>query len=184
MEARWLLVALPVVAGLAAAARWYWIRRRGRIFTVVEGRLFRSAAMRPDRLLRTVRRHGIRAVIDLRFAPTAVENERAALVAAGIAHFHVPSKRVPSTEVVEAVLAILDRPENLPALFHCKHGARRAALFEAITRMEYGGSSTEHAVSWLRWRSGFRHFGRESRDGVFLRSYVPRRERSLAAARA
>lgn len=165
-----------------AAARWYWSKVTCRFFTVAEGRLYRSGAMRSDRLVRKVRKHGIRAVIDLRSARPDVEREKAALAEIGVKHFHLPSKQLPRPETVDAVLALLDRPENQPALIHCNHGVRRAAQFEAIYRIEYQSWPNERALSLLRRRSAFMSFRSGSRGTRFLRQYVPRRARPLAAA--
>jgi protein tyrosine phosphatase (PTP) superfamily phosphohydrolase (DUF442 family) len=165
-----------------AAVRWYWSHVFGRFFTVAEGHLYRSAALRPDRLVRMVQRYGIRAVIDLRSARPEVERERAALAEIGVAHYHLPSKQVPRPETVDAVLALLDREENRPALIHCNHGVRRAAQFEAIYRIEYQRWQNERALSLLRRRSGFLGFRPGSRGDRFVRDYVPRHARELARA--
>ena len=171
------LLIFAVVAVALGVARWQWSHLHGRFFTVVEGQLFRSGALRPDRLKRKVRRHGIRAVIDLRSARPEVDREREALAEIGVKHFHLPSKQVPRTETVDAVLALLDQPENRPALVHCNHGVRRAAQFEAICRMEYQRWPNERALSLLRRRSAFLGFRPGSRSSRFLQAYVPRRER-------
>lgn len=174
-----ILISLVVVA--LGVARWQWSHLHGRFFTVVEGQLFRSGALRPDRLQRKVRRHGIRAVIDLRSARPEVDREREALAEIGVKHFHLPSKQVPRAETIDAVLELLDQPENRPALVHCNHGVRRAAQFEAICRMEYQRWPNERALSVLRRRSAFLGFRSSDRSSRFLRSYVPRRERLPAA---
>ena len=176
----WIALATLVV-GLGLA-RWYWSHVRCRFFEVVDGQVYRSGAMRPDRLQHLVRKHGIRSVIDLRSARPAVDSEREALAAIGVAHHHVPSKQLPRSETVEAVLALLDCAENRPALIHCNHGVRRAAQFEAICRMEYQRWSNERALFVLRRRSGFMSFRPGSRGNAFLRSYVPRRLRGTAIA--
>jgi protein tyrosine phosphatase (PTP) superfamily phosphohydrolase (DUF442 family) len=181
-EAMWdvdapLALMISFVVVVLAAVRWHWSHRNGRFFTVVPGQLFRSGAMPPDRLQQKVRRHGIRAVIDLRSARPAVDREREALAEVGCKHFHLPSKQIPRADTVEAVLALLDDPDNRPALVHCNHGVRRAAQFEAICRMEYQRWSNDRALSVLRRRSAFLGFGRGSRSRRFVESYVPRRER-------
>ena len=175
-----LLMFSAVVVALGAA-RWHWSHRNGRFFTVVDGQLFRSGAMPPDRLQRKVRRHGIRAVIDLRSARPEVDREREALAEVGVKHFHLPSKQIPRAETIDAVLALLDQPENRPALVHCNHGVRRAAQFEAICRMEYQRWSNERALSVLRRRSAFLGFRSGSRSRRFVQGYVPRRERQTVA---
>src|SRR5262245_9543375 len=173
------LGALVVGIGIV---RWYWSHTYCRFFTVVEGQVYRSGAMRPDRLQRLVPKHGLRSVIDVRSARPAVDAERKALAAVGVVHHHVPSKQLPRTETVEAVLALLDCPANLPVLIHCNHGVRRAAQFEAICRMEYQDWSNQRALFVLRRRSGFLSFRPGSRGNDFLRGYVPRRSRKTAIA--
>lgn len=176
-----LFVAVGLLVVFVAISRWYWSHRHCRFFTVVEGQVYRSGAMSPARLQRLVQKYGIRSVIDLRSARPAVDAEREALAAIGVAHHHVPSKQRPRAETVEAVLAVLDREENRPALIHCNHGVRRAAQFEAICRIEYQRWSNERALFVLRRRSGFLSFRPGSRGDDFLRSYVPRRARRPAA---
>jgi protein tyrosine phosphatase (PTP) superfamily phosphohydrolase (DUF442 family) len=177
-----LLVAASLLVFGVALARWYWSHMHCRFFTVVDGQVYRSGAMRPERLQRLVLRHGIRAVIDLRSARPAVDAEREALLAVGVAHHHVPSKQMPRADTVEEVLALLDREENRPALIHCNHGVRRAAQFEAICRIEYQRWPNERALFVLRRRSGFLSFRPGSRGSEFLKNYVPRRARGDAAA--
>ena len=172
-----LVLLFSVVVVALGIARWHWSHMNGRFFTVVEGQLFRSGAMRPHRLQRKVRRHGIRAVIDLRSARPEVDRERDALTAIGVKHFHLPSKQIPRADTIDAVLALLDQPENRPALVHCNHGVRRAAQFEAICRMEYQRWSNDRALSVLRRRSAFLGFRSGSRSRRFVQGYVPRRER-------
>lgn len=176
-----LLLAAGAVLLMIGAARWHWSHSRGRFFTVVEGQLFRSGALRPDRLQRKVRRLGIRAVIDLRSARPEVEREKQALAELGVKHFHISSKQTPRAETIEAVLAVLDQPENRPALVHCNHGVRRAAQFEAICRIEYQRWSNQRALSMLRRRSAFLGFRSGSRGRTFVQSYVPRWGREATA---
>ncbi|MGH7287684.1 MAG: fused DSP-PTPase phosphatase/NAD kinase-like protein [Myxococcota bacterium] len=176
------LFGLVPFAVLAGGARLYWSKVACRFFTVAEGQFYRSGAMPPGRLVRKVRQHGIRAVIDLRSARPAVEREKAALAEIGVKHFHVPSRQLPRPETVDAVLELLDRPENQPALIHCSHGVRRAAQFEAIYRIEFQCWRNERALSRLQRRSAFMSFRPGSRGTRFLRHYVPRRARPLAAA--
>jgi len=170
-------LAFGVVPVAIALGRWYWAHVSCRFFPIIEGDLYRSGALRPRRLERLVRRRGIRAVVDLRSPRSAVDSERAMLAGIGVAHYNVPSKQRPRADTVEAVLALVDRPENRPLLIHCQHGVRRAAQFEAIFRMEYEGWSNQRALHVLRRRSAFTSFRPRSRGAEFLRSYVPRRAR-------
>lgn len=177
-----LLLAGAAFLPCLGALRWHWSHGRNRFFTIVEGKFFRSGAMKPAQLKRIVGKHGIRAVVDLRSARKAVDIERSVLSELGVAYFHIPSKQLPVEDTVAAVLAVLDREENRPALIHCNHGVRRAAQFEAVCRMEYQNWTNRQALFRLRFRSGFLSFRPGSRGEAFVQGYVPRRGPSRVIA--
>jgi len=130
--------------------------------------------MPPTKLLEVVQKYKIRAVIDLRKPGEKVDAERAALVQAGIEHFHLPTRQVPPAEVVEKYLAILDQAENRPVLVHCRHGEGRSVLFAAIYRIEYEGWSNERARRASRLIPEIGSFSASSSKGKFLQKYIPR----------
>ena len=177
-----LLLSAAVLVAALVALRWYWSHVHCRFFTVMEQQIYRSGTLEPGSLQRRVQKHGIHSVIDFRSARGAVDDERAALSAIGVAHFHLPSKQTPRRETIEAFLELLDREENRPVLIHCNHGVRRAAQFEAICRMEYQRWTNRRALFTLRLRSGFTSFRPGSKGSEFVRAYVPRHARGATAA--
>lgn len=172
---------LAVLLGGAAAGGvlyGWWALVEHRFAAVTEGQVYRSAAMPPEQLLEEVRAHGIRAVVDLRSGGPEVEAEHAALTAAGVKHFHVPSRQVPRPETIEAFLEIVSNQENRPLLVHCEHGVGRAPLYAALYRVEFEGWSNERARRAAWWGSGLGSFGPDDDKGSFLLHYEPRRSRA------
>jgi protein tyrosine/serine phosphatase len=161
-----------VTAG-AAAGYVHWFRTH-RLLAVTEGEVYRAGEMAPGTLRREARRHGIRAVIDLRRDAGKAEEEREILEELGVRHFHLPSEEVPTAGTVAAFLQILDRPEYRPVLIHCTFGVGRSGVFAAIFRMEYEGWGNERARREAMWLSGLESFHADSRNGRFLREYVTR----------
>lgn len=171
-------------AGLAAAAAAVvaavgvsqcWILR-GRVATVEAGRLYRSAALSPGRLLDLCRRHRIAAVVDFRSAAADADAESALLEQAGIRHIGLPTGQVPSRETVAAFLRVMDDDRNRPVLMHCRHGVGRTGVFAAIYRMEYQGWPRWRAIAEAMMFAGLDSFGPGNPKTRFLRSYVPRRQ--------
>jgi protein tyrosine/serine phosphatase len=181
----WIWVVIGMVALLigVAAIYGYWVLVDHRFYTVSQGKLYRSAEMAPERLLRQAKAHRIRSVIDLRRDENAAAVERKTLEDAGIQYFHIPTHQVPSSENLCRFLAIMCDNKNLPALVHCEHGVGRTGVFTAVYRMECQGWSTEEAVKEARQLSGFGSFDKGSKKEKFLRGYtlrVPRGECSGA----
>lgn len=166
---RWTCFALLAVLAVAGPYL-YWAKVEYRLLTVVEGKVYRSAAMPPAKLLRVTEELGIKTVIDLRTPGPKVEAERAALEGTGVTHLSLPSGTTPDPPEWEAVLAAM-RATDEPILFHCTHGIGRAAIFEAIYRMEFQDWSPEDARKSAYIRSGLGSFGPESRRGRFILEY-------------
>jgi len=170
---RTILIVAGAVLVAALGASQIWVLR-GRVATVEAGRLYRSAALPPERLLDVCRRHGITTVVDFRQTRSDVDAEAAWLAQAGIQHVSLPTGQVPSAETVAAFLRVMDAQRNESVLIHCHHGVGRAGVFSAIYRMEYQG--------WPRWRaiaeemiySGFGSFGPGNDKAAFLNAYTPR----------
>jgi protein tyrosine/serine phosphatase len=124
---------------LLAALSYAWWQLVARRFTVVTpGQVYRSAAMRPDRLRRVVAKRGIRTVYDLRTETEGdVEAERAAVEAAGCRYVNLKSKQVPDDETRERFLEDIGAEGHRPALIHCTHGEGRAVLYGALWLIEF-----------------------------------------------
>jgi len=169
-----LLAGAALVAAIGAFQVWVL---RGRVATVEPGRLYRSAALTPDRLLEVSRRYGVTTVIDFRKTQADVDAEAERLARAGIEHVSLATGQVPSAEAVAEFLRLMDAKRGEPVLIHCRHGVGRTGVFSAIYRMEYQG--------WPRWRAiteamlvaGFDSFGPGNPKTAFLKTYTPRRTR-------
>lgn len=154
--------------GAAAIATLAWLYHAlvlRRFATVAKGRFYRAAEMGPALLESTVRRHGIRTVVDLRSPGEGVEREHRLLEGLGVAHHHLPSDQTPRPAVLERYLDILGTAEY-PVLVHCCHGVGRARLFSTIYLVEHEGWSPERAAASLPYRS--------RRGRRFLATYVRR----------
>lgn len=157
---------------------------RGRVATVESGKLYRSKAMEPARLVDVGRRLGIRTVIDLRKDGDEVRLEAAALALQGMRHVHLPSTQVPDLATVDRFLDILADSRNYPVLVHCRHGVGRAGVFSAIYRMEAQGWSSTSAIAEAIVMAGGGSFGIRSEKRAFLGQYRLRRDRSALGSPA
>ena len=178
-------LALFVLAGLGLGGVYaHWALFDHRFSVVSEGKVYCSAEMPTDDLLKTVRRHDLRAVIDLRRQGDNVLAEHSALTGAGIKHFHLPSSQVPTDETIDKFLEIVDHAENRPLLIHCKHGQGRAVLFSAAYRIEFEGWSRERAWRATRFLPFKGSFAPDRRKGKFLLNYIRRRDPSTVVGGA
>jgi protein tyrosine phosphatase (PTP) superfamily phosphohydrolase (DUF442 family) len=156
-----MLILLAVGVAWAGVYYGHWVLVRRRFVTVASGWLYQSAAMRPPRLVRCVRRHGITAVIDFR-GPSEVpevQAEARALAAAGIQHINIPCTANPSAEAISRFVEVMrqKRSAGRGVLLHCKDGEGRAIAFAAIYRIEFEGWSTQQAYrAASRLPPGFR----------------------------
>jgi len=175
MKRRWRMVVGVVVVAVLGVLAWsqYWVAT-GRAATVEQGRLYRSAALPPDRLVEFCRTRGIRTVVDLRKVSTDTVEEGESLARAGIRHVALPTGQVPSAETVRHFLTVMDDRRNDPVLVHCTHGVGRTGVFSAIYRMEYQGWSSRSAILEAIVMAGFGSFGPGNPKAAFLSTYVPR----------
>ena len=165
--------ALTVAVAVVAFQVWAF---RGRQGTVAAGRLYRSAALPPDRLAQICADQGIRTVIDFRNTESDARAESTALAARGIRHVHLPSTQVPSDETVARFLEVLRSHEGEPVLMHCRHGVGRVGVFTAIYRIEIQGWRPSSALLEAMVYSGFGSFLPGSPKAQFILSYRPRRK--------
>jgi len=144
------LFVVAAIAFGAAFAHWDYVECR--FNTITPGSVYCSAAMPPERLVKTVRKYGIKTVVDFRNpgkeesdSVDAVLLEDKALAAIGVRHVRVPSDQIPSDETVQLFLKVMSDPTTRPVLMHCHHGEGRAVLFSALYRIEFEHWSPDHA---------------------------------------
>jgi protein tyrosine phosphatase (PTP) superfamily phosphohydrolase (DUF442 family) len=147
----WSGACLLLAVLLAGALYGNWVLREHRLTVITPGRVYQSAAMPPDALVRVARRLGIQTVVDFRAYSEvpAINDEQAALQHAGIAYLRLPSSTKPPPETVDAFVRAL-QPEVSAGhrlLMHCLDGEGRAVFYSAIYRIEFEGWDNERA--WL-----------------------------------
>ena len=172
---------LFVVALIISAGVSYWIYFNGRFSTVTAGKVYRSGEMPLKNLLNNISQNNIRTVIDLRkpkYQPY-IDAERLLLSRIGIKHFNLPSSQIPSDETIDQFIKIMDEPNNYPVLIHCNDGVGRAVLLSAIYRIEYQAWDNDRARRASRWIIYGSSFGANSRKGIFLQNYIPRRREMM-----
>jgi protein tyrosine phosphatase (PTP) superfamily phosphohydrolase (DUF442 family) len=154
----------------------YWKHVQYGITAIGEGNLYLSGAMPPEELQETVRRYGIKSVVDLRFTTARTEMERAAMQESGVRYHALPTPQVPTQETVDAYLKLLEDPANFPVLVHCHHGTGRTQLFGALYRIEVEGWSPDKARRATRLLPESSSFSEDRGKGRFLLEYKPRRK--------
>jgi protein tyrosine phosphatase (PTP) superfamily phosphohydrolase (DUF442 family) len=146
---RWIVRPIALVS-LAVAAFVGWRYATGNQGIVVPGRIYRSAQLDSDGLAETIRRHGIRTVLNLRGSNPDqpwYRAERAATLGAGATQVDVPLasdfwlSRVQARTIVD----LLDSCEK-PILVHCEWGAERTGLVCSIAELLKPGGSVVSAL--------------------------------------
>ena len=117
-------------------------------FAQVETTIACGGATTPE-AIREIGKMGFRSVVNLRLAsePGArVEEEGAAVRAAGMKYVHLPFDREsPDPKLIDNFIAAVTAPANTPAYVHCAAGGRAAALW-MIKRVKADGWSQERAL--------------------------------------
>ncbi len=145
---RWFL-ALVLPAAVAGCAHL-----NGNLQTVEPGAYYRSGQMDATTLDITIRRHGIKTVVNLRGESpheSWYRDERALCISRGVAHHDLDwtMSRPPDPESLQA-FASLVRDAEKPLLVHCQGGVHRAAVAAACYRLLQG-----EAVEEVRGELGF-----------------------------
>ena len=149
-------VRLAVVALLVPPAVVTWRWWQGNVGVVIPARVYRSAQLTPDALGALVRRHGIRAVLNLRGQnPEAwYRGEVAATLAAGAVQVDVPiaSDQWLSRDQARTLVEVLDDAAFRPILIHCEWGAERTGLVAAFAALlREGGTLAEARAQFSPW---------------------------------
>lgn len=161
---------------------------RNNFHAVVPGRLYRSAQMPRDELIDTIRKHGIKTVIDLRLNDDAPDEtgftEAAAARQAGAAYRHIPlsSSRMDQRGSLLALMATY-REAKGPILVHCSSGTHRAGVASAIWLLEQAGKSPAEAAGQLTLKYGFFQPERDLKAYFQGRPTLDRAIRDYAAVR-
>ena len=127
---------------------------------VVPGKVYRSAQMSDSDLESTIKRYGIKSVIDLRLDHRTQE---AAVDQAGATLYSVPlaGSRFPSRNELGELVSAFDSAKT-PVLVHCSSGSHRSAFASAFWLMYQEGKDASLAQEQFNWRAGFfsieRHF--------------------------
>jgi protein tyrosine phosphatase (PTP) superfamily phosphohydrolase (DUF442 family) len=175
------ILALCGLAMLFLLRVGYWYYCQDRFVEVIRGRLYRCKAMPGPRLLKTVRKYGIRNVIDLRRPANsgkAIEAERRCLEEEGVGYFNIPANQSPSAETVDAFLEAVEQADPGPLLVHCRDGRGRAVFYSAIYLIEYQGLTQGEARRKCRLVASRGTFSPTGAKGRFLLDYSPRQNAS------
>jgi protein tyrosine phosphatase (PTP) superfamily phosphohydrolase (DUF442 family) len=117
------------------------------------GRLYRSGQMHPGILARTLRKHGIKTVVNLR-GPNHREawyrDELAATLSAGATQVDIPlSSCVWMSRIqLRTLIQVLETCEY-PTLVHCSWGSERTGLVSAMSELLHPGRSLSDARAQL-----------------------------------
>jgi protein tyrosine phosphatase (PTP) superfamily phosphohydrolase (DUF442 family) len=179
----WVLVPLGILLLLVGVGLWV---ERDLVFyrlgTVREGVLYRSAQLPLSKLADVIDEVHLRTVVNLREVPN--EEEARLVEAKGLRYVWLPSTQVPPPENIQAVLDLLDHPDNLPILVHCEHGVGRTGVITGVYRMEYDDWDAEAVLREARlYAMGGSYWDGQDKT-EFLRHYVPRCRRGSAGGEA
>ena len=114
-------------------------------FHRVDPYLFRGAAPTPGGLM-TLKKFGVKTIIDFRVNPQMVQAERVEAQHLGMHYINLPISHCNITPqcreaFLETVQAASDNPTNGPVFVHCAHGADRTGLMIGLWRVQHDGWS-------------------------------------------
>jgi protein tyrosine/serine phosphatase len=187
---RWFMaaaIALIMTVPTFIYYRWVYEDTR-RLRVVTTGKLYRSGRMTANGMEKTIKRYGIKTVINLMDEDTAPrmpasyfnrakveESELCERLGARfiflktdlVSRFHADSER---PKAISEFLEIMRNPDNHPVLLHCRAGLHRTGVLTAVYRMEMEGWSATRAWEELRANG----FGDNNSyvDNDYIRQYV------------
>jgi tyrosine-protein phosphatase SIW14 len=115
-------------------------------FHRVNGSLFRGGQPKPGGF-ELLSRLGIKTVLNLRDDDDREAQEELEAEQAGLRYFNVPLRRLgrPNDRDIEAILGVINNPENQPVFVHCAHGADRTGVVIAVYRIVNDGWTGDQA---------------------------------------
>ena len=115
-------------------------------FYRVNDTLFRGGQPTPAGL-KSLRRKGIKTIINLRDDDDRARAEQAEAVAEGFSYYNLPLGRYgrPSDQQVAEILSIINASANQPVFVHCHRGSDRTGTIVAIYRMDHDGWTSQQA---------------------------------------
>jgi protein tyrosine/serine phosphatase len=167
--------------------RWSHIDLR-RLREVSPGLVYRSGQLTAEGFAETVRRHGIRTVINLQddfpdpnvprgFCQSGTVLESELCRQLGLRYVWIAPDLLPrrfSDEqrptAIDEFLKIMDDESTYPVLLHCKAGLHRTGCMVAVYRMEYEQWSPHRAVAEMK-ANGFGEWGCTSSND-YVAQYV------------
>lgn len=178
---------LPMIIG-GSIYVWY-VHFHYRFETIDENKVYKSAAIPPEKLAYYIQKHHIKTVIDLRDGgsynelnpvnQSEIDAEAAAIAKiGGVEHINIPSPQVPTRETLTRFLTVMDDKSAYPVLIHCYHGTGRAEMYSALYRIEYLKMQNDEArlkTRLITEMMGYNSSFSPSKDkGMFLTGYTSR----------
>jgi len=181
--------ALLLLFVLVAAAYVWQVNFNYRFEEITPGKVYKSAAMPPDKIDDYLTKYQIKTIIDLRepgehdlpdpTQPSEIQAEANAAAKVNVRHVSIPSDQVPTGETLTKFFAVLDDKNSYPVLIHCHDGTGRAVIYSSVYRVEYENWSNADArdktrpiVNFLGYHSSFSD---GTPKGEFLMHYKPRK---------
>ena len=101
----------------------------------------------PEEAFAKLKEKGIRTVVNFRNEKDWIEWERKKVESQGMKYVSLPWSitRPVKPELLDQFFEVLDRPENRPVFFHCKHGRDRSGVMSMMALMRYEKLSESEA---------------------------------------
>jgi hypothetical protein len=162
-------------AGAALVAEFARVVFLSNAHTVVPGRVYRTAQLKPERLSRFIADNGIRTVVNLRGVCSEMPWYLAECRATHAANVNqeditLSAKRLPAPAEVRRLVEVLDRTDY-PVVFHCARGADRTGLAATAARLLLTADSLSQARRQLWPRYGHISAGRTYAIDQFFNYY-------------
>jgi protein tyrosine/serine phosphatase len=179
---------LLFIAGFCSF-KWYDAYVNFRFKTITEGKVYKSGAIKPEKIADFVAQHHIKSIIDLRGPvthdtinnpeqPEEILNEKNAVEKLkNVNYFNIPSHQVPDAFTMKKFFEVMDNPDNYPVLIHCHHGIGRAQVYSALYRIEYENFTNEQAREATAFPLLFSSFDEGTPKGEFLKNYKKRNQK-------